>query len=150
MAERKRAESGKRLISKRDFLAAGGAAIAAGALCTYAPSAATQTAHAQTNPATPPATTLEVFDPTGPVEITQLFAKRLGDLNGKTIALLNSGWEGTASLALVTELLKKRYPTAKIISPTEFGVGKAEEDAPKLINRIKELKPDAVIIGNAG
>ncbi len=37
---------------------------------------------------------LEVYDPTGAVEITELYAPRLNDLNGKTICELSDRvWE---------------------------------------------------------
>ncbi|MFC1861805.1 hypothetical protein ACFLX6_00720, partial [Chloroflexota bacterium] len=37
---------------------------------------------------------IEVYDPTGTIEITQLYAPRLADLSGKTICeLSNSSWE---------------------------------------------------------
>ena len=67
---------------------------------------------------------LEVYDPTGSIEVTQLHAPRLPDLNGRTICELGNGkWEDHRIFPVVRELLKKRYPDIKIIPFTEFTYG---------------------------
>ena len=53
---------------------------------------------------------IEVYDPTGAIEVTQLFAPRLSDLHGKTICeLSNDTWEATRSLAAIRELLESFF-----------------------------------------
>ena len=65
--------------------------------------------------------TLEVFDPTGPFEITEVHAPRLPDLNGKTICELGNGkWEAHRILPAIRDLLRKRFPDIKMIPYTEF------------------------------
>jgi len=65
-----------------------------------------------------------VYDPTGSAEVTQLFAPRLADLNGKTICeVSNDSWEAQRTFPLIRALLQKQFPTAKIIPYTEFTHG---------------------------
>jgi hypothetical protein len=162
-------ESKKKLVSRRDFLVAGGAIIAAGALTACTPKTTTETVTntlTQTNTKTLPATTVtgaaatttitasvvtfNLIDPTGPTEITELFGKRITDLNGKTVGLLNAGWQGDRTLDLVAQLLKQKYPTINIISYTEFPGTRNDVDRPKIVELVQKFKCDAVIIGNAG
>ncbi len=96
-------------------------------------------------------TTLEVYDPTGAIEIKQLYAPRLANLNGKTICeLWNGGFEGHRTFPVIRELLKKRFPTVKVIPYTEFGVGRAEMESEQTMALLGEKGCDAVITGNAG
>ncbi len=101
---------------------------------------------AATNPVT-----LEVYDPTGAIEVTQLHAPRLPDLHGKTICeVSNAGWEAHRTFPLIRELLQQQFPTAKIIPFTEFPSGTNEIQTKKTIDALKKVKCDAVITGNAG
>lgn len=94
---------------------------------------------------------LEIYDPTGAVEITEVFAPRLADLNGKTICELSNGiWQDKRTFAAIREALQKRFPTAKIIPYTEFGVGRAEMETDENIDLLVKKGCDAVITGNAG
>jgi acetylornithine/succinyldiaminopimelate/putrescine aminotransferase len=93
------------------------------------------------------AVTLEVYDPTGAVEVTVTFAKRLDTLAGKTVAQVGNSWEGHRTHALIKELLEKMYPTMKIIPHTEM----PDYTDPELLAKaVREKKCDAVIFGNAG
>ncbi len=93
---------------------------------------------------------LEVYNPTGSIEITQLYAPRLADLNGKTICELNQGgWEGPRTFPHIRELLQKRFPDVKIVPYTEFpGIFTVTHDV--LCELVKEKGCDAAIVGNAG
>jgi hypothetical protein len=102
---------------------------------------------------------LRVYDPGGSFEVTQTFAPRLSDLNGKTICELSDGqWEDTRTFPLITELLQKLYPTAKILPYTEFpheSSGSASEggfaiDLDTTADLVKQKGCQAVIVGNAG
>ena len=95
--------------------------------------------------------TLKVYDPTGAIEVTQLFAPRLADLNGKTICeLSNASWEAYRTFPVIRDLLQKQFPTAKIIPYTEFPEGTAKIDVPNIGNVVKQKGCNAVIVGNAG
>lgn len=93
---------------------------------------------------------LEVYDPTGAAEVTQSFAPRVADLNGKTIGeLSNGGFQSHRTFPLIRELLQKRFPSVKIIPYTEFGVGRAEMEDERSLAHLVEKGCDAVITGNA-
>ncbi|MFC1928704.1 hypothetical protein ACFLXK_03765 [Chloroflexota bacterium] len=94
--------------------------------------------------------TLEVYDPTGTMEITQLYAPRFPDLKGKTICeLSNSAWEDERTFPRIRELLKGRFPDIKIIPYTEFSdISDSVNDA--VLSRAIEKKGcDGIIVGNA-
>ena len=99
--------------------------------------------------------TLELYDPTGAVEVTQLHAPRLADLHGKTICELSDGtWEDHRTFPLIRELLQKQFPTAKFIPYTEFPHGSGSTgyliDDDKVAEMVKKKGCQAVITGNAG
>ena len=72
---------------------------------------------------------LEVYDPTGAIEVTQVHAPRLADLNGKTVCELGNGkWEDHRIFPVLREALKKRYPDINIIPFTEFTYGYEIDD----------------------
>ena len=97
------------------------------------------------------AVTLEVYNPTGAFETTQLHASRLGDLNGKTICeLSNDSWQAHRTFPAVRDLLQRKYPTAKIIPFTEFPQGNTGIDDDKTAALAKKKGCQAVIVGNAG
>ncbi len=97
------------------------------------------------------AVTLEVYNPTGAFEITQLHAPRLGDLNGKTICeLSNDSWQAHRTFPAVRELLQRKFPTAKIIPFTEFPQGNVGIDDDKTADLLKQKGCQAAIVGNAG
>ena len=68
--------------------------------------------------------TLEMLDPNGIAEVTALHAPRLPDLKGKVICELSARkWEAPRTFPALRELLKKRFPTARILPFTEFPQG---------------------------
>ncbi len=72
--------------------------------------------------------TLEVFDPAGATEITQLHAARLGSLEGKTVALLsNDMWQAHRMLPMLKEILEARYEGITVIPETEFPMGECPD-----------------------
>jgi hypothetical protein len=94
---------------------------------------------------------LEVYNPTGAFEITQLHAARLGDLNGKTICeLSNDSWQAHRTFPALRELLQRKYPTAKIVPFTEFPQGNTGIDDDKTADLLKQKGCQAAIVGNAG
>jgi len=167
MAEEK--EAPKRL-SRKDFVKGAAVVAGAGALASCAPAA---TPAPEAAPTCPPAgecppcptpaaaadagpVTLEVFDPSGAVEVTQLHAPRLDTLEGKTICELSNGsWEVDRTFPYIRELLQKMYPTVKMIPYTEFPYGSGTKgehliDDDEVAGMVKEKGCDAVIVGNSG
>jgi hypothetical protein len=96
--------------------------------------------------------TIKVYDPTGAIEVTQLFAARLADLHGKTICEVSGGmWEDQRTFSLIGQILQRQFPTAKIVPYTEFPVGTAQiMDNDKMGDLAKAKGCQAVIVGNAG
>ena len=93
---------------------------------------------------------LEVYNPSGILEVGVLHAPRLSTLDGKTICeLANDRWRDYATFSIIRELLQKRLPTAKIIPYTEFPVGSYKIDVDEIAEIVKEQGCDAVIGGNA-
>jgi hypothetical protein len=93
---------------------------------------------------------LEVYDPTGATEITEVHAPRLDTLEGKTIAeLSNDTWQAHRVLPEIRRLLQERFPTAKFIPYTEFPMGNEGIDTEKAAELVARTGADAVIIGNA-
>jgi hypothetical protein len=96
-------------------------------------------------------TEITVLDPSGTHEITHLFARRLGTLDGKIIAELASDpvkWQPQRTFPLIEAEIKTRYPSARFISYTEFpqGLGITDE---AVAAAVKARGADACIIGNA-
>ncbi len=98
--------------------------------------------------------TLQLYDPTGAFEVTQTFAPRVSDLNGKTICeLSNDSWEAARTFPLIESLLTKQFPTIKIIKWDQFPHGNISDtgiDNDKAAAAVKDKGCQAVIVGNAG
>jgi hypothetical protein len=94
---------------------------------------------------------MEVYNPTGAVEITELHAPRLDSLAGKTICeLSNDTWQAHRVLPEIRRLLQERYPTARFIPFTEFPKGNEGIDNEKTAELAAGRGCQAAIIGNAG
>ena len=100
--------------------------------------------------------TLEVYDPSGAFEVTQLHVPRLDTLAGKTICGIGSPWEFHTTFALISELLQSQFPTATFIPSTDLtkfpdypGASDWRKDE-KIGEKAIAAGCDAVIIGNAG
>jgi len=159
MAEEKEAP---RRLSRKDFVKGAAVVAGAGALASCAPAA---TPAPEAAPTCPPAAecapcptpaaageagpvTLELFDPTGAFEVTELFSARLDTLEGKTICeLSNDSWEASRTFPAIRELLQNQYPTMTIIPYTEFPL---DSDTKDISDILMQKGCDAVIVGNAG
>jgi hypothetical protein len=97
--------------------------------------------------------TLKVADPTGAIQVTQIFAPRLNTLHGKTICeVWDNEWEAGRTFPLLRELLQKKFPDAKIVPYTELPtIPEGQDLAPAALTKlIVEKGCNAVIVGNAG
>jgi hypothetical protein len=105
-----------------------------------------ETASAQANPVT-----LKVYNPTGTFEITQAFAPRLPDLNGKTLCeVSDDSWEYDRTFPIIRDLLKKQFPTMRIITHDHFPHGIPGMDVDALGPALQKAGCQGVIVGNAG
>ena len=98
--------------------------------------------------------TMTVYDPTGAIQVSQLFAPRLADLNGKTICeFMNGSWESARTFPVITQMLKKMFPTANIIESTTmpaYSEGNSADQLVALAAAAKKAGCQAAILGNAG
>ena len=93
---------------------------------------------------------IEVYNPAGATEMMNVHAPRLDTLSGKTICELSNGdWEYQRTFPAIRELLKERFPDAKIIPYTEFPEGMHNIDDDGIGELIKQKGGDCVITGNA-
>jgi len=141
-------------ISRREFLKdtgllAGGLALGSAALAVGCQREVSSTV---TSPEPPTVITeISVCDVSGAHEIISIFAARLGDLNGKTIAGLAADptkWQPHRTFPYIFEQLKNRYPGVTIIPQTEFVMGLGIDDD-GVTKAVKERGADACILGNA-
>ena len=94
---------------------------------------------------------LEVFNPTGDIEVARLYAPRLANLNGKTICEVSDRlWQADRTFQLIHRLMQERFPDSKMIPYTELPYGSVQIDNDKIVEEVKKRKCDAVIVGNAG
>ncbi len=94
--------------------------------------------------------TIAVFNPTGASEVTQVFAPRLPDLNGKTICQLSLGiWEANRTFPVIGDLLQKQFG-AKSVPYNQLPALSETKDVPGLEEAVKKAGCHGVIVGNAG
>ncbi len=99
---------------------------------------------------------MEVYNPGGAVQVTNVHAPRLDTLKGKTIGEVTNGkYQFDRTFPVLREVLKKRFPDAKIIPYTEFPIGLypgggGSVDPENIGELAKEKGCDCVIVGNAG
>ncbi len=149
MSEEKKREEGE--ISRRDFIKDAGLIVGSAAVASTGLLAGghVETAAAQTTSGV----TLEVLDPSGAFEVTTLNAPRVPTLEGKTVCFLSDNeWQAWRTFPLLADLLKKQFPTIKIVSweafPRDGDHGYPDFD--KNPGLLKSKGCDAVILGNAG
>jgi hypothetical protein len=95
-------------------------------------------------------TRLEFYDPSGTLEVTVPFAKRLDTLEGKKIGFVsNEQWQAYRMLPLLKGLLEKDIKGIEVLPIDAYPQGNGligNEDTAALV---KKSGVDAVIVGNA-
>ena len=95
--------------------------------------------------------TLKLYNPTGAFEVTQAFAPRLADLNGKTICEVSNGsWEYDRTFPAIRALLQKQFPSAKFVTYDKIPTVLTTSDIPNLEEAVKAAGCQGAIVGNAG
>ncbi|MEM7251963.1 MAG: hypothetical protein AAF493_11100 [Pseudomonadota bacterium] len=93
---------------------------------------------------------MDVFDPRGATEVTQLHAPRLPSLDGKSVAFLSDDmWQAHRILPLIREHFAAAYPNATLIEETELPMGNTAIDTDDTADALKARGVDAAVIGNA-
>ena len=95
-------------------------------------------------------TTLEFYDPSGTLEVTQPHAPRLASLAGKRIGFVsNEQWQAYRMLPMLKELLEKDFPGIQVLPIDAFPQGNALIGEEHTAALVKKSGVDAVIVGNA-
>jgi len=139
-------------ISRREFLKDAGLLVGGAAIgSTSLAAACDKTTSPAVTVEVPVSVEMTVCDVSGAHEIIALFASRLGDLNGKTVAGLAADptkWQPHRTFPYIFEQLKSLYPGVTIIPQTEFVMGLGIDDD-NVAKAVKERGVDACILGNA-
>ena len=93
---------------------------------------------------------IEFYDPSGGIEVTQPHAVRLESLSGKRIGFVtNEQWQAYRMLPLLKDWLERDFPDSEVLQLDAFPQGNGLIGEPETARLVKASGVDAVIIGNA-
>lgn len=93
---------------------------------------------------------IEFYDPSGGIEVTQPHAARLESLSGKRIGFVtNEQWQAYRMLPLLKDWLERDFPDSEVLPLDTFPQGNGLIGEPETARLVKASGVDAVIIGNA-
>ena len=94
--------------------------------------------------------TLEFYDPSGVIEVTQAHAPRIDTLEGKRIGFVsNEQWQAFRMLPMLKEMIEADFPGAEGLPIDAFPQGNALIPTEETAALVKKSGVDAVIVGNA-
>ena len=94
--------------------------------------------------------TLEFYDPSGTLEVTQQHAPRLASLEGRRIGFVsNEQWQAYRMLPILKEMLEADFPGIEVLPVDTFPQGNALIGNEETAALVKNSGVDAVIIANA-
>lgn len=94
--------------------------------------------------------TLEFYDPSGVIEVTQAHAPRIDTLEGKRIGFVsNEQWQAFRMLPMLKEMIEADFPGAEVLPIDAFPQGNALIPTEETAALVKKSGVDAVIVGNA-
>ncbi len=94
--------------------------------------------------------TLEFYDPSGTLEVTQQHAPRLASLEGKRIGFVsNEQWQAYRMLPMLKEMLEEDFPGIEVLPIDTFPQGNAVIGNEQTAALVKKSGVDAVIVANA-
>ncbi|MGH7366438.1 MAG: UGSC family (seleno)protein [Candidatus Rokuibacteriota bacterium] len=94
--------------------------------------------------------TLEIFDPSGRLEVRQPHAPRLDSLAGKRLGFVsNEQWQAYRMLPLLKSLLERDFAGIEVLPIDAFPQGNALIGNEETAEQVRKSGVDAVIIGNA-
>jgi hypothetical protein len=95
-------------------------------------------------------TKLEFYDPSGALEVSVPFAKRLDTLEGKKIGFVsNEQWQAYRMLPVLKGLLEKDIMGVEVLPIDAFPQGNGLIGNEETAVLVKKSGVDAVIVGNA-
>ena len=94
--------------------------------------------------------TMEFYDPSGALAVSQPHARRLDSLAGKRIGFVsNEQWQAYRMLPMLKGMLEKDFPGIEVLLPDAFPKGNALIGNEETAALVKESGVDAVIVANA-
>ena len=94
--------------------------------------------------------TLEFYDPSGTLEVTQQHAPRLASLGGRRIGFVsNEQWQAFRMLPMLKEMLEADFPDIEVLPIDTFPQGNALIGNEETAALVKKSGVDAVIVANA-
>jgi hypothetical protein len=94
--------------------------------------------------------TLEFYDPSGTLEVTQAHAPRIPALAGRKIGFVsNEQWQAYRTLPLIKKSIEHDFPGIEVLPIDAFPQGNANIGSEETARLVKQSGVDAVIIGNA-
>ncbi len=94
--------------------------------------------------------TLEFYDPSGTLEVTQPHAPRLPSLAGKRIGFVsNEQWQAFRMLPQLKSLLEDDFPGIDVLPIDAYPQGNELIGTAETAALVKKSGVDAVIVGNA-
>ena len=93
---------------------------------------------------------LELYDPSGAIEVSQPHAPRVAGLAGKRVGFIsNEQWQAYRMLPLLRSLLEADFPGIEVLPIDAFPQGNAVIGSEETAALVKARGVEAVIIGNA-
>ena len=139
-------------LSRRHMLGAvaaiGAASVAAFAGCKQEE----PTPEPTPTPTVPEKVSFKVYDPSGAMQITQMFAPRLDSLEGKVIAFVaDDSWEDARMFPIIKKYLEDKYHCTVFEKDNwPSGVDNLTKDNNGIPELLHEKGVEGVIVGNAG
>jgi ABC-type amino acid transport substrate-binding protein len=94
--------------------------------------------------------TLEFHDPSGALEVSVPFAKRLDTLEGKRIGIVtNDQWQAYRMMPALKAFLEKDFPNVEVLPVDAYPQGNLKIGTEETAAAVKKSGVDAVIVGNA-
>ena len=94
--------------------------------------------------------TLEFHDPSGALEVSVPFAKRLDTLEGKKIGIVtNDQWQAYRMMPALKEMLEKGFPNVEVLPVDAYPQGNLLIGTEETAAAVRKSGVDAVIVGNA-
>ena len=94
--------------------------------------------------------TLDFYDPSGTLEVTQHFAPRLDTLEGKRIGIVtNDQWQAYRMMPKLKEMLEADFKDIEVLAVDAYPQGNLHIGTEETAKAVKLSGVDAVIVGNA-
>ena len=138
-------------LTRRRLIGATAAATAAAGIAAIAGCKKEETP-VTPEPTTPEPVKFKVYNPSGAMQITHMFAPRLDSLEGKVIAFVaDDSWEDARMFPIIKKYLEEKYHCTVFEKDNwPSGVDNLTKDNNGIPELLHEKGVEGVIVGNAG